>query len=57
MNSPAIDMKIGYTNKLIPNVISTKFLWLNNDNILSWRMHIDHLTTTLKDCLLCNQIR
>jgi len=48
MNSPAIDMKIGYNNKLIPSVISTKFLGLNNYSILSWRMNIDHLTTTLK---------
>jgi len=40
-------MKIGYNNKLIPNVLSTKFLGLTTDSTLSWRTHINHLTTKL----------
>jgi len=41
-NSPAIDMKIDYNNKLIPSVLSTKFLRLTILCTLSWRMHINH---------------
>jgi len=40
-------MKIGYNNKLISNVLSTKFLGLTTDSTLSWRTHIDHLITKL----------
>jgi hypothetical protein len=46
-NSPSIDMKIAFSNKLIPNDLSTIFLGLTVDGMLSWRMHIDHLTTKL----------
>jgi len=42
-NSPAIDMKIGYNNKLIPSVLSTKFLGLTILCMVSWRMHINQL--------------
>jgi len=46
-NSPSIDMKIIFNNKLIPNALSTKFLGLTVDGMLSWRIHIGHLTTKL----------
>ena len=42
-----IDMKIGYNNKLIPNALTTKLLGLTIDSVLSWRIHIHHLTTKL----------
>jgi len=54
-NSEAIDVKIGYNNKLIPNVLSTKFLGLSIDSMLSWRTHVAHLTTTISTA--CNVIR
>jgi len=54
-NSQAIDMKIGYNNKLIPSFLSTKFLGLTINSTLSWRMHVDHLTTTISTP--CNVIR
>ena len=58
LNSPALDMKIGYNNKLIPNVICTKFLGLNIESTLSWRMHIDHLTTKLSTaCYVIRSIK
>jgi len=53
-NNPSIDMKIGY-NKLIPNALSTRFLWLTIDSVLSRRIHIDHLTTKLN--IACQVIR
>jgi len=53
-NSQTIDMKIGY-NKLIPSILSTKFLGLTIDSMLSWRMHVAHLTTTVSTA--CNVIR
>jgi len=40
-------MKIGYNIKLIPSATSTKFLGLTVCSMLSWRMHIAHLTTKL----------
>jgi hypothetical protein len=43
----AIDMKIGYSNKLILSVLCIKFLGLTLDCTLSWRIHADHLTTKL----------
>jgi hypothetical protein len=48
-NSPPIDTKIGYNNKLIPGAPSTKFLGLTIYSMLSWRMHIAHLTTKLSN--------
>ena len=48
-NNPPIDMKIGYNNKLIPGAPSTKFLGLTICSVLSWRMHIAHLTTKLSN--------
>jgi len=33
-------MKIGYNNKLIPNVPSTKFLWFPIDSTLTWGVKI-----------------
>jgi hypothetical protein len=58
MNSPAIDMKIGYNNKkLIPSVICTKFLGLNIDSTSCW-MHTDHLTTKLSSaCYVIRSIK
>jgi hypothetical protein len=45
MKSSAVNMATSYNNKLIPNVLSTKFLGLTTDGTLSWRMHRYHLTT------------
>ena len=38
---PVIHMKTGYVNKLIPNILHTKFPGINIDSTLSWRMHIE----------------
>jgi len=48
-------MKIGQNNKLIPNTLHTKFLGLTIDSTLSWRIHINHLTTKLSTS--CNVTR
>jgi len=40
-------MKIDLNNKLIPNALFTKFLGLTIDSTLSWKIHVDHLTTKL----------
>ena len=40
-------MKFGYNNKIIPSVLFTTFPQLTIYNMLSWSMHIDHLTTKL----------
>jgi len=57
-NNPAIDINIGYNNKLIPNVPSTKFFGLTNNSMLPWRMHIDQLTTKLSTaCYIIRSIK
>ena len=57
-NSPAIDMKIGYNNKLIPSVPSTKFLCFTIDSTLTWGVHIDNLTTKLRTaCYVIRSIK
>jgi hypothetical protein len=38
---PAIHMKTGYGNKLIPNILHTKFPGIDLDSTLSWRTHIE----------------
>ena len=43
----AINMKIGYSNKLILSVLCIKFLGLTLDCMLSQRIHAVHLTTKL----------
>jgi hypothetical protein len=51
-------MKIDYNNKLIPNVLSTKFFGLTVDSTLSCRMHIDHITTKLSTaCYVIRSIK
>jgi hypothetical protein len=51
-------MKIGYGNKLLPNFLSFKFLGLTIYRILSWRMHINHLTTKLNNtCYVIRYIK
>jgi hypothetical protein len=53
-----IDMKIDYNNKLIPNILSTKFLELTIDSTLSCRMHIRHLTAKLSSaCYVIRSIK
>jgi hypothetical protein len=42
-NSMSIDMKIGFDNKIIPNVTYTKFLDLTVDNSLTWETHLELL--------------
>jgi hypothetical protein len=39
-------MNNGYNNKLIPNVLPTKFIGLPIDSILSWRIHVAKLSTS-----------
>jgi len=57
-NSPSIDMKIAFHNKLIPSALSTTFLRLTVDSTLSWRMHIGHLTTKLSTaCYVIRSIK
>jgi len=57
-NNPAIDVYIGYNNKLIPNFLSTKFLGLTVDNLLSWRIHVDQLATKLSTaCYVIRSIK
>ena len=43
----AIDIKAGYSNKLILSVLCIKFLGLALDWMLSSRMYADHVTTEL----------
>jgi len=51
-------MKIAFNNKLILNALSAKFLGLTVDGTLSWRMHIDHLTTKLgSTCYVIRSIK
>lgn len=57
-NSPSTDMKIGLNEKLIPNVLFTKFLGLTVYSTLSWRVHIDHLTTKLSTaCFVIRSVK
>lgn len=57
-NTKSINMKIGQNNKLIPNTLHTKFLGLTVDSTLSWRIHIDHLTTKLStSCSVTRSIK
>jgi len=46
-------MKIGYDNKLIPNILHTKFLGINIDSSFSWRTHTEQLKSKIKYCFLC----
>jgi hypothetical protein len=51
-------MKIGLDNKLIPNILFTKFRGLTVDSTVSWRIHIDHLTTKLSTaCYVSRSIK
>ena len=40
-------MKIGLNNNLIPSVLTTKVLGLAVDSMLSWKTHVNRLTTRL----------
>jgi len=55
-NTPCIDMKIGYNNKLIPNPLSFKFIELTIDGMLSWRILYTSSNNLINHCLLCNQL-
>ena len=46
-NNPTLNMKIGYDNKLGPNVLHTKVLGINIDSTLSWKTHIEQLISKL----------
>jgi len=51
-------MKIGQNNKLIPNTLHKKFLGFTIDSTLSWRIHIDQLTTKLSTaCIVTRFIK
>jgi hypothetical protein len=52
-------MEIGLNyNKLMPNDLFTKFLGLAVDSTLSWRIHIDYLTTKLSTaCYVSRSIK
>jgi hypothetical protein len=38
---PTIRMRTGYGNKLIPNILYTKFPGINIGSTLSWRTHVE----------------
>ena len=40
-------MKIGYDNKLGPNILRTKFPGINIDSTLSWKTDIEQLISKL----------
>ena len=44
-----INMKIGYDNKLLPNILHTKFLGINIDSALSWRTRIEQRISKLRE--------
>ena len=46
-NNQTTNMKIGFVDKLIPNVSHTKFLGMNIDSTLSWKTHIEQLISKL----------
>ena len=48
------DTHISYKNNQINNAHSTDFQGLTLDSILSWKMHIDQLTSKTKLGMLCN---
>jgi len=54
-NNPTINIKIGYDNKLIPNILHTIFLVINIDSTLSWRTHTVKLVSQLS--IVCYVIR
>jgi hypothetical protein len=54
-NNPAINVKTGYDNKLIPNILDTKFLVINNESTLSWKTHTQKLISKLS--IVCYVIR
>jgi len=50
-------MKTGYGNKLIPNILHTKFPGINIDSTLSWRTHIEQPVYKLSTSTACYVIR
>ena len=51
-------MKIGLNNKSVPSALSTKFLELTVRSTLSWKIHIDHLTTKLStSCYVIRSVK
>jgi hypothetical protein len=54
-NNPTINMKTGYGNKLIPNILRTKFLVINIYSTLFWKTHIGKLISQLS--IVCYVIR
>jgi hypothetical protein len=51
-------MKIGYDDKLIPNVSHTKLRGMNIDSTLSWRNHIEELISKLSTaCYVIRSIK
>jgi hypothetical protein len=58
INQDDLDMDIGLTHKQIFNSNCTKFLGLIIDNKLSWKDHIDYLTTKLSTtCFIMGVIK
>jgi hypothetical protein len=46
-NSQSIGMKIGYGDKMVPDIFQTKFIGVTIDSMLSWRTQIEQLISTL----------
>ena len=57
-NNPTINMKTGYDNKLIPNILYTKFHVINIDSTLSWRTPTEKLIPKLNTaCYVIKSIK
>ena len=54
-NSTSNVMYINYNIKIILNTSTVKFLWITLDNTLSWKSHIDMITSKLSQT--CYMVR
>jgi len=54
-HKPAVDLPIRYKDNLINNTYSTNFLGLTLDSTLSWKTHVDQLSSKLNSA--CHIIR
>jgi hypothetical protein len=57
-HKPAVDIRISYKANFINNTNSTKFLDLTLDSTLSWKTHIDQLSSKLNSaCYIIRSLR